>query len=356
MKRKEILMGKIKVGILGATGMVGQRFIQLLDRHPWFQITELAASERSAGKNYIESVGDRWKLESPIPQDIRLLPVKECKPGLDCRIVFSALDADVAGPIEEEFARAGYVVSSNSRNHRMDADVPLLVPEVNEDHLAVVAKQKKSYGTNGYIVTNPNCSTIGLVMGVAPLHRRFTVKKIMVTTLQALSGAGYPGVASLDILDNVIPFIGGEEAKMESEPLKILGTMKDNGFVFANIKVSATCNRVNVKDGHLECVSVELEKKPSAQEIIAAWESFNPLKSYSLPSTPPAPVVYMSDERRPQPRFDRDTGNGMACSVGRLRQCALLDYKFVLLSHNTIRGAAGAAILNAELLNVKGLL
>jgi aspartate-semialdehyde dehydrogenase len=349
-------MEKIKVGILGATGMVGQRFIQLLDGHPWFQITELAASERSAGKNYEDSVGDRWKLETPIPAAVRRLPVKECKPGLDARIVFSALDADVAGPVEEEFARAGYVVSSNSRNHRMDGDVPLLVPEVNEDHLAAVAMQKKKYGNNGYIVTNPNCSTIGLVMGIAPLHRKFGVTKIIVTTMQALSGAGYPGVASLDILDNVIPFIGGEEAKMETEPLKILGSFTSKAFADAAIKVSASCNRVNVKDGHLECVSVALAQKPSPQEMIAAWESYNPLQGYKLPFSPPAPVVYMKNERRPQPRFDRDTGQGMTCCIGRLRECPILDYKFVLLSHNTIRGAAGAAILNAELLSVKGLL
>jgi aspartate-semialdehyde dehydrogenase len=348
-------MGKIKVGILGATGMVGQRFIQLLEGHPWFQVSELAASERSAGKNYAESVGDRWKLETSIPQEIRNLPVKECKPGLDCRIVFSALDADVAGPVEEEFARSGYVVSSNSRNHRMDSDVPLLVPEVNEDHLGIIEKQKKKHGNNGYIVTNPNCSTIGLVLGVAPLHQKFRIKKIMVTTMQALSGAGYPGVASLDIQDNVIPFIGGEEAKMESETLKILGALKAGEFAFADMKVSASCNRVHVKDGHLECVSVELEKKPSMQEIVAVWESFNPLQQYKLPFSPPSPIVYMKNEKRPQPRFDRDIGKGMACSIGRLRACPVLDYKFVLLSHNTIRGAAGAAILNAELLYVKGL-
>ncbi len=349
-------MEKINVGILGATGMVGQRFIQLLEGHPWFQITELAASERSAGKDYQDSVGDRWKLETPIPDRIKGLPVKECKPGLTCRIVFSALDADVAGPIEEEFARAGYVVSSNSRNHRMDTDVPLLIPEVNADHLEAAAQQKQKYGANGYIVTNPNCSTIGLVLGIAPLHQNFTVKKIMVTTLQALSGAGYPGVAALDIMDNVIPFIGGEEGKMESEPLKILGTFDGHRFIPAPIKVSASCNRVNVKDGHLECVSVELGKKPSAAEMIAAWESFQPLAHYNLPSSPARPVVYLHNEKRPQPRFDRDTGKGMSCCVGRLRECQVLDYKFVLLSHNTIRGAAGAAILNAELLYVKGLL
>lgn len=349
-------MKKIDVGILGATGMVGQRFIQLLEGHPWFQITALAASERSAGKNYEDSVGDRWKLETPIPESIKGLPVTECKPGLGCRIVFSALDADVAGPIEEEFARAGYVVSSNSRNHRMDKDVPLLIPEVNADHLDAVTLQKKKYAANGYIVTNPNCSTIGLVLGIAPLHQKFTVKKIMVTTLQALSGAGYPGVASLDIMDNVIPFIGGEEGKLEAEPLKILGSFDGDAFKPAAIAVSASCNRVNVKDGHLECVSVELENKPTALDIIAAWESFNPLARYNLPSSPAQPVVYLHNEKRPQPRFDRDTGKGMTCCVGRLRECSVLDYKFVLLSHNTIRGAAGAAILNAELLYVKELL
>jgi aspartate-semialdehyde dehydrogenase len=349
-------MNKIRVGILGATGMVGQRFIQLLEGHPWFQITEVAASQRSSGKKYEDSVQNRWKMETPIPNSIRPLTVKECKPDLDCRLVFSALDADVAGPVEEAFAKEGYAVCSNARNHRMDNDVPLLVPEVNAEHLSIIEAQKQKNGGNGFIVTNPNCSTIGLVLGIAPLHRHFIIKKLLVTTLQALSGAGYPGVASLDILDNVIPFIGGEEGKMELEPLKILGELKDNTFLYSDLKISASCNRVNVKDGHLECVSVEFAKKASMQEIIKAWEEFNPLKEYALPFSPPSPIVVMRNENRPQPKFDRDSGKGMACVVGRLRECSILDYKFILLSHNTIRGAAGASILNAELLKTKGLI
>lgn len=350
------VMDKIKVGILGATGTVGQRFIQLLQGHPWFQITELAASERSAGNKYEDAVVDRWKMEAPIPTEAGALTVKECKPELDCRIVFSALDAEIAGPVEEQFAKAGYVVCSNSKNHRMDDDVPLLIPEVNPEHLAVVNLQKQKFGNNGFIVTNPNCSTIGMVLGIAPLHQRFGIRTIIVTTLQALSGAGYPGVASLDILDNVIPFIGGEEGKMESEPLKILGKLQGNNFIFADIKISASCNRVNVKDGHLECISVKFDKKPTIREMIHTWEEFNPLKNYELPFSPPAPIVVMKNDKRPQPKFDRDIGKGMACLVGRIRKCSVLDYKFILLSHNTIRGAAGASILNAELLKVQGLI
>jgi len=349
-------MGKIKVGILGATGMVGQRFIQLLENHPWFEIIELAASERSAEKPYEEAVYGRWKLETPIPAKAASTVVKECKPDLDCKMVFSALDASIAGPIEEEFARAGYVVSSNSRNHRMDEDVPLLIPEVNADHTASIEQQKKKYDGRGYIVTNPNCSTIGLVLAVAPLHKKYGIKKIIVTTMQALSGAGFPGVASLDIIDNVIPFIGGEEGKMESESLKLLGKVEGGKFVFADIKVSASCNRVNVKDGHLESVSIKLEKKPAKDELILTLKEFNPLKELNLPSSPPQPIIVKEDENRPQPRYDRDLGKGMACVVGRIRECPVLDYKFTILSHNTIRGAAGAAILNAEYLKVKELL
>jgi aspartate-semialdehyde dehydrogenase len=282
--------------------------------------------------------------------------VKECRPDLDCRIVFSALDANVAGPIEEEFARAGYMVSSNSKNHRMDDDVPLLIPEVNADHTAIIEQQKKRYHGKGYIVTNPNCSTIGLVLALAPIHKSYGITKIMVTTMQALSGAGYPGVASLDIIDNVIPFIGGEEAKVESETLKLLGTMNGNRFHFADIKVSASCNRVNVKDGHLESVSIEMKRKPSIEELIHTLREFNPLQGLQLPFAPPQPIMVRDEENRPQPRYDRDAGKGMACVVGRVRKCPVLDYKFTILSHNTIRGAAGAAILNAEYLKVKGLL
>jgi len=349
-------MEKTKVGILGATGMVGQRFIQLLENHPWFEIGDLAASERSAGKPYEEAVSGRWKLETPIPEKTASMVVKECTPNLDCKVVFSALDASFAGPVEEDFAKAGYVVSSNSRNHRMVDDVPLLIPEVNAEHTAVIERQKKRFNNKGYIVTNPNCSTIGLVLALAPLHKKYSITRMVVTTLQALSGAGFPGVPSLDILDNVIPFIGGEEAKMESETLKLLGTLEGGKFVFADIAVSASCNRVNVKDGHLECVSVELDKKPSRDEIISTLQSFNPLKALNLPSSPPQPILVKEEENRPQPKYDRDLGKGMASIVGRIRECPVLDYKLVLLSHNTVRGAAGAAILNAEYLKVKGFL
>lgn len=349
-------MKKIKVGILGATGMVGQRFIQLLENHPWFEISALAASERSAGKTYTESMVGRWKLETPIPKDVAGMEVKECTPDMDCRVIFSALDSSVAGPVEEKFARTGYVVSSNSKNHRMDDDVPLLIPEINGDHLEIISAQKKRIGSNGFIVTNPNCSTIGLVMGVAPLHKKYGITKIVVTTMQALSGAGYPGVASLDILDNVVPYIGGEEDKLETEPQKILGTVKNNRFVMAEILISASCNRVNVKDGHLETVSVEMKVKPSREELIATLRSYNPLTGLDLPFAPPQPIVVREEIDRPQPRFDREEGKGMACVVGRIRKCSILDYKFLVLSHNTIRGAAGAAILNAEYMKVKGYL
>jgi aspartate-semialdehyde dehydrogenase len=301
-------------------------------------------------------VSDRWKLETPIPAKAASMVVKECKPGLDCKMVFSALDAGIAGTIEEDFAKAGYVVSSNSRNHRMDEDVPLLIPEVNANHTAIIEQQKKKYNGKGYIVTNPNCSTIGLVLALAPLHKKYGIKKIIVITLQALSGAGYPGVSSLDIIDNVIPFIGGEEGKMESESLKLLGRLEGGRFAFADIKVSASCNRVNVKDGHLECISIEMEKKPSIDELLLTLKEFNPLKELNLPFSPPQPIIIKEEDNRPQPLYDRGLGKGMACVVGRIRECPVLDYKFTILSHNTIRGAAGAAILNAEYLKVKGLL
>lgn len=353
---EEMAMKKVKVGILGATGMVGQRFIQLLENHPWFEVTAVAASERSSGKTYREAMVGRWKLETPIPENIGRMEVRECTPDLECRIVFSAMDASVAGPVEEEFARAGYVVSSNSKNHRMDPDVPLLIPEVNGDHLEIIPVQKKRLGSGGFIVTNPNCSTIGLALAVAPLHKAYQVEKILVTTMQALSGAGYPGVASLDIIDNVIPFIGGEEGKVETEPQKILGTVKKTQFKMAEMTISATCNRVNVKDGHLESVSVGLKKKPSREELIGTLKAFNPLKGLHLPFAPPQPIVVRDEDDRPQPRYDRDEGKAMACVVGRIRPCPILDYKFMVLSHNTVRGAAGAAILNAEYMKVKGYL
>lgn len=349
-------MERIKVGVAGATGMVGQRFIQLLDGHPWFEVAEVAASEHSAGRTYREVMEGRWKLDGDIPPSVASLRVKECVPELDCRLVFSALDASVAGSIEEEFAQAGYVVSSNSRNHRMDPDVPLLIPEVNPEHLEVIPIQKQRWARGGYIITNPNCSAIGLVLPLAPLHKRFGMTKVMVTTLQALSGAGYSGVASLDIIDNVVPFISGEEPKVEKEPLKILGRLEGDRFVSADIKVSASCTRVNVRDGHLESVSVELGQEASPDDLIETWEEFDPLAGLGLPSAPSPPIVVRREDDRPQPRRDRDAGKGMACVVGRVRECPILDYKFFVLSHNTIRGAAGAAILNAEYLYRLGYL
>ena len=349
-------MERIKVGVLGATGMVGQRFIQLLEGHPWFEVVEVAASERSAGRPYAEVMQGRWKVQGEIPPRVAQLMIKECAPNLDCRLCFSALDASVAGSVEEEFAQAGYVVSSNSRNHRMDPDVPLLIPEVNAEHLDIIPQQRTRWGSDGYIITNPNCAAIGLVMALAPLHKRFGLNKVIVTTLQALSGAGYPGVPSLDVIDNVVPFIGGEEPKVEAEPLKILGGLDGGRFISADLTISASCTRVHVQDGHLESVSVGLNHKASPDDLIETWEEFDPLSNQELPSAPSPPLIYRKEDDRPQPRRDRDEGKGMACVVGRLRPCPVLDYKFFVLSHNTIRGAAGGAILNAEYLYKKGLL
>lgn len=349
-------MGKIKVGVLGATGMVGQRMVSLLESHPWFELTEVAASEKSAGKRYGEAVQGRWKIGAPIPEAAAKLKVKECTPNLDCRLVFSTLDADFALHAEKEFAQAGYIVSSNARSHRMDADVPLLIPEVNPSHLELLKVQRKARGWKGAIVTNPNCTTIGMALALKPIQDAFGLTAVMMTSMQALSGAGYPGVASLDIADNVIPFIGGEEEKVESETLKLLGQMTAAGVEPARMRVSASCNRVNVTDGHTETVCIATGKKPQVEEIREALRSFNPLKPLRLPSSPKSPIVVMDDGDRPQPRLDRMTGNGMSAVVGRLRKCSVLDYKFVVLSHNTIRGAAGGAILNSELLKAKGCL
>lgn len=342
---------KIKIGILGATGSVGQKFIQLLANHPWFEIAFLGASERSAGKTYQEAAN--WFMTEPIPESIASMTIQTCEPGADCRIVFSGLDADVAGGIEENFARSGYVVISNSRNHRFDPDVPLLIPEVNPAHLELIKQQP--YG-KGCIVTNPNCSTIGLVMALKPLVDQFGIELVNVTTLQALSGAGYPGVASLDIIDNVVPFISGEEQKMETEPLKILGQYQNGSIIPAKMIISAQCNRVAVLDGHTECISVKL-KQPVAteKEIIAAWREFSALpQELDLPTAPKHPFYYYEQNNYPQPKLHRNIDKGMAAHVGRLRKDPFFDYKFVVMSHNTIRGAAGCAILNAELMLKKG--
>ncbi|MEW6207771.1 MAG: aspartate-semialdehyde dehydrogenase [Acidobacteriota bacterium] len=349
------MQNKIPVGVLGATGAVGQKFIKLLENHPWFELTELAASDRSEGKPYKEAV--TWRQYTPIPDRLKDSEVKPCVPVLDSRIVFSGLDASVAGDIEENFARAGYIVLSNSRNHRMDEDVPLLVPEINAHHLAMIEVQRKRRDWSGAIVTNPNCSTIGLVMALAPIDRAFGVKRTVVATLQALSGAGYPGLSAIDMLGNVIPFIGGEEEKIESEPLKIMGSFDGDRFQFADFKISAHTNRVFVEDGHMICASVELEKKASPDEVADVLARFSSLpQELKLPSAPAHPVIVTDERDRPQPRFDRDAGEGMSAVVGRIRPCTVFDIRFVVLSHNTIRGAAGAAILNAELMLAQGYL
>ena len=347
---------KFRAGVLGATGLVGQRLVSLLADHPWFELTEVAASERSSGKTYAEAVS--WHLDAPIPAAARDLVVRTLDPSLKCDFVFSALDASVAGGAEEDFARAGYPVVSNSRNHRMDADVPLLIPEVNAAHLDAIPLQQKNRGYDtGFIVTNPNCSTAGLVLVLKPLADAFGLEKIFVVTLQAMSGAGYPGVASLDIQGNVVPFIGGEEEKMESEPQKLLGKWNGVRFVDAGLGISAHCNRVPVVDGHLECVSVSLKKIASLVEVCEALRNFELSSELaSLPSALCNPVIVLDEENRPQPRRDVNAGNGMAAVVGRVRECPLLDVKLTLLSHNLVRGAAGAALLNAELLAARGFL
>lgn len=346
---------RIPVGILGATGIVGQRFIQLLENHPWFEVAWLAASERSEGKLYAEAA--RWKLATPIPQRVATMRVSEADPKDAPRLVFAALDSAIAKELEPRFAAAGKIVITNSSALRMNADVPLLIPEVNADHLALIDSQSwRQHG--GFVVTNPNCSAIGLVMALSPL-RQFGIQKVMAVTMQAVSGAGYPGVASLDILGNVIPYIGSEEEKMESESKKLLGMRNGAGIKLAGFAMSAQCNRVGVEDGHTESVSVAFEQKPTAEEIIHAWDdspTTSAIRGLNLPSAPAQPVIYDRTIDRPQPKLDVNRGNGMSTTVGRLRPCGVLDWKFTVLSHNTIRGAAGAAILNAELLKAKGLL
>ena len=344
---------KIAVGVLGATGAVGQKFVSLLENHPWFELTELAASDRSAGRSYKDAV--TWRQYSNIPDSLKGKLVKPCEPNLDCQVVFSGLDASIAGEVEENFARAGYFVVSNSRNHRMAEDVPLLVPEINPDHLGLIDVQRERRGWKGAIVTNPNCSTIGLVMALAPIDRAFGVRRVIVTTMQALSGAGYPGHPAVDMIGNVLPFIGGEEEKLETEPLKIMGNLEDGRVRFSDCRISAHTNRVFVEDGHMECVSVELEKKATPDQVASVLGEFSSLpQELKLPSAPSRPIVVTTDRDRPQPRLDRDAGAGMSAVVGRIRECPVFDIRFVVLSHNTIRGAAGAAILNAELMKAKG--
>jgi len=337
-----------KVGILGATGMVGQRFIQLLEHHQWFEVAWLAASDRSSGKKYGEAV--KWKLDSALPDRIAQMQISPASPDDAPKVIFAALDADIARDLEPAFATAGCAVISNSSAFRMHEDVPLVIPEVNADHLPILENQSWRRQSGGYIVTNPNCSAIGLVLVLKPLAVRFGIDAIFVSTMQAVSGAGYPGVSSMDILGNVVPYIKNEEEKMQAETLRLLGN-RDGKVVhpFA-AKMTAHCNRVAVEDGHTESVSVKLSRKATREEILDAWREFTPLSGRDLPTAPLQPVEFVALEDRPQPRLDKMRGRGMAATVGRLRPCSLLDWKFTVLSHNTIRGAAGAALLNAELL------
>lgn len=341
--------GRIPVAVLGATGSVGQRFVGLLADHPWFRLAEVCASERSAGKPYREAV--RWMQASAIPSHAAGLVVQESTQPLESPLIFSALDAAVAGPVEEAFAAAGHLVVSNARNHRMDPRVPLLVPEVNPDHLGLLAGQPWTGG----IITNPNCSTIGLTLALKPLEDAFGLRRVRVVTMQAVSGAGIPGVSSMEIVDNVIPYIGGEEEKMELEPRKILGSFRDGSVHTSGVVVSAQCNRVAVVDGHTECVWVETDREAGVDGIREAWREFRPVTvGLQLPSAPDPAIVHLEGDAVPQPRLHRDLGRGMAVSVGRLRPAPGGEFAFVTLSHNTIRGAAGGAILCAELAVARG--
>ncbi|MCG8571088.1 MAG: aspartate-semialdehyde dehydrogenase [Spirochaetes bacterium] len=342
-------MAKIKVGVLGATGTVGQKFIYLLEQHPFFEVSDLVASERSKGKKYQQAVV--WKQDAEIPANVKDLTVKTYDEPLTAKIFFSGLDAAVAGDIETYLAEKGNVVITNSKNHRMDKDVPISIPEINSEHFEILKKQPYP----GFIVTNSNCSTMFLAIALAPLHKKYKIKRLFVSTLQAISGAGYPGIPSLDILGNVVPFIGGEEEKIESELKKMLGTFDGQQIIPADFTVSAHCNRVPVIDGHTETVSIEFEQKPSVNEIKELLSSFQgEPQQMDLPFAPDYPVIVREQDDRPQPRLDANLYKGMATFVGRIRECNVFDIKMVIMGHNTIRGAAGAAVLNAEYLYKKG--
>ncbi|MDR1278110.1 MAG: aspartate-semialdehyde dehydrogenase [Treponema sp.] len=361
-------MAKIPVGILGATGMVGQNYISLLNKHPWFEVRYLAASPRSAGKKYRDAVAGRWQLAEDYTPAVGEITVEDAndvskaaaKRG-DCAFVFSALDMgkDETRTLEEAYAAAGIPVISNASAHRWTADVPVLIAEINPHHADIIPAQRKARGWDrGFIAVKPNCSIQSYMTPVYALGKAgFPAERIIVSTLQAVSGAGYPGVPSLDMIDNVVPYIGGEEEKSEMEPLKIFGTIEDGVFKNAALpKISAHCNRVPVTDGHLACVSLEFgPKKPSPEEIRAIWEAFRGLpQELDLPTAPERPIIYREEQNRPQPRKDRDAGKAMAVVIGRLRPCNVFDIRFTALSHNTVRGAAGGGILNAELLKHKG--
>lgn len=346
-----VLRKKIPVGILGATGSVGQKFVELLCEHPWFEIVALCASSRSEGKSYSQSC--RWQMDSRIPERIQKMTVQACRPELPCQIVFSGLDASCAGEIEQSFAEASYVVISNAKNFRFHREVPLLIPEVNAKHLDLLRMQKN---WKGVIVTNPNCSVIGLSLALKPIYDAFGLESCHVVSMQALSGAGYPGVASMDILDNVIPFIQGEEDKVIQEPLKILGSLQEGEVCPAQFKIQAQCNRVAVRDGHLLSISINTKKKAKREEILHVWESFAKSVDSDLPSSPKRLLYYLEDPDAPQPKRHRNWDRSMAVCLGRLKKGEIFDFQFLALSHNTVRGAAGGALLNAETMIKKGYL
>jgi aspartate-semialdehyde dehydrogenase len=334
--------------------MVGQQFILQLANHPWFRPVWLGASERSEGKSYGEAA--TWRLATQLPDALRGVRVDPCTPGRGPLLMFSALDANAAKDIEPAFAEAGHLVISNARSYRMDPLVPLLIPEINDDHLALLPAQRRARGWPGAIVTNPNCSTVVLAMALAPL-RQFGLRSVMVTTLQAVSGAGYPGVPSLDIIGNVLPAIAGEEEKMESETQKILGALQGDSVSPHQVVVSAQTTRVPVIDGHTESISIALDARPSIADVVEALRAFRGRpQELGLPTAPPAPIVCVETPNRPQPRLDAERDRGMTITIGRVRTCPVLDVKFIALGHNTIRGAAGAAVLNAELMRAEGLL
>jgi len=350
--------GKIRVGVLGATGAVGQRFVQMLQGHPWFELSVLCASQRNAGKRYGDACN--WLLRGDMPAHLQDVILQKMAPGIDCQIVFSAMPSGPARTIEAEMAAAGYVVCSNASAYRYEPDVPLLIPEVNPEHMGLIDLQRRRRGWPGFITTNPNCSTTHLVSALHPLHEAFGVRKVFVVTMQAVSGAGYTGVTSMDIIDNVVPYIGSEEEKMEHrEPQKLLGRFDGEAVETADFVVSAHCNRVPVRNGHLAAVSVAFDERPSLEDVRQAWAEYDPLpQRMGLPSAPQQAILYREEADRPQPRMDRLAGSvpGMATVVGRLREDPLLHVKFLALGHNTIRGAAGGSLLNAELLVSQGYL
>jgi aspartate-semialdehyde dehydrogenase len=351
-------MQKIPVGILAATGAVGQRFVQSLLNHPWFEITAVTGSPRTVGRPYGEGVN--WLLEGDVPEKIARLIVQPTDPSaltLDIPVLFSALPSDEARELEPKFAQAGYIVLTNASPYRMDPYIPLLIPEVNPDHTQLIPHQQKAYGWDGWIVANANCSTTSIVLPMNILHQTYGLQSAVVVTMQAISGAGYPGVPSLAIMDNIIPYIGGEDGKLETEPRKLCGTYRDGQIELADFVVSAQANRVPVLDGHLGSVSVKLREKATAVEIIELFQNWQPPAWYAeLPSAPKSVFIYRPEDDRPQPRLDRDSGNGLAWTVGRVRECPVNDIRFLAITHNTLRGAASGSILNAELLVQQGFI